>query len=192
MFPTFWILLAIFKDLTNGSPVLANRHPLILLNAVLMAIGWFGVIRMSPLFPITCVRWFLAVKGKISQFEVSVRALPTTTSSPEEFFRELFRLCAELEGANREFNHVTSHGLSLCLFTMVLWGSAFAILPIAIEGTFALVFGVFMVALGSFFMFGFLFYASGVGEQYTRAAGRIAADPGFVLALGEAAAGRQV
>lgn len=80
MFPTLWILLAIFKDLTNGSPVLANRHPLILLNAVLMAIGWFGINRMGPLFLVTCVRWFLAVKGKISQFEVSVRALPTTSS----------------------------------------------------------------------------------------------------------------
>ena len=62
-----------------------------------------------------------------------------------------------------------------------------AILPIAVEGTFALVFGLFWaVAFGSLF-FGFLFYASGVGEQYARAAGRIAADPAFVLALAEAA-----
>ena len=150
-------------------------------------IGTFSVNRPFPAFVVTCVRWFLAVKGKISQFEVSVRALPTTTSSPEEFFRELFRLCAELEGANREFNHVTSHGLSLGLFGMILWSSALAILPIAIEGTFALVFGLFWVAMTTSFLFGLLFYASGVGEQYARAARRIAADPAFVLALANAA-----
>ena len=68
-FPTFWILLAVFKDLTKGSPVLANRHPLILLNAVLFAIGNFGGNRKGTLFQITCMRWFLAVKGKIMQFE---------------------------------------------------------------------------------------------------------------------------
>ena len=54
-----------FKDLAKGSPVLANRHPLILLNAVLFAIGWFDINRKQPLFNITCVRWFLAVKGKM-------------------------------------------------------------------------------------------------------------------------------
>ena len=132
VFPTFWILLAIFKDLTKGSPVLANRHPLILLNAVLFAIGNFGGYRSSSLFFVTCVRWFLAVKGKISQFEVSVLAIPTTTSSVEEFFQALFRLCAELKDANREFNHVTSHGLSMFLVFLVGMSCCMAILPVAI------------------------------------------------------------
>ena len=141
--PTLWILLAIFKDLTTGSPVLSNRHPLIVLNAVLLSISGFDLNRKAPLFNVTCVRWFLAVKGKISQFEVSVLAIPATTSSPEDFFQELFRLCAELTDANREFNHVTGFGFTLSLFAIVFLGCAFAILSIAIEGTFALVFGVF-------------------------------------------------
>lgn len=145
------------------------------------------------MFLITCARWFLAVKGKIMQFEVSVLALPTTTSSSEEFFQELLRLCTELKDANREFNHVTSHGLTLSLCAMICLTCAGAILPIAIKGTFALVFGVFLAVTSSSILFGFLFYASGVGEQYARAAGRIEADPGFILALANRlAAGKEV
>ena len=88
-----------------------------MLNAVLLSISGFDLNRKAPLFNVTCVRWFLAVKGKISQFEVSVLAIPATTSSPEDFFQELFRLCAELTDANREFNHVTGFGFTLCNLT---------------------------------------------------------------------------
>ena len=185
-------MLAISKDLTKGSPVLANRHPLILLNAVLFAIGQFDFWRPLPVFLVFCARWFLAVKGKISQFEVSVLAIPTTTSSPEDFFKELFRLCAELKDANREFNHVTSFGITLNSSSLLVGITAMAMLPIAVEGPFALAFGLFFVAVCWSLFFGFLFYASGVGEQYARAAGRIVADPAFVLALEQAAASQKV
>lgn len=92
-----------------------------------------------------------------------------------------------IRGCESRVYHVTSHSLSLSLFGMILSSSALAILPIAIEGTFALVFCLFFFAMTTLFFFGFLFYGLRVGEQYARAARRIAADPAFVLALANAA-----
>ena len=192
MCPGLWLLLTIFKGLSKGSPVLANRHPLVLLNSAVDAIAWFDTFRLLPATLIFCMRWFLALKGKISQFEVSVLAIPTTTSSPKDFFEELFRSCAELKDANREFNHVTSRGCTSLLLGLLAISVGGAIALIAIEGPFALAFFLFFEALFSSLFFGFLFYACGVGEQYARAAGRIATDPAFVLALEKAAASQKV
>ena len=101
-------------------------------------------------------------------------------------------MCAELKDANREFNHVISLGITFGLLGLLVGIPGFAMLPIAVEGPFALAIGLFFGVFCASFFFGFLFYASGVGEQYARAAGRIAADPAFVLALEQAAASQKV
>ena len=57
MIPGFFVLLTVFKDLTKGEPVLANRHPMFLVNVILFGFGFFDTYRGCMLRFVVARKW---------------------------------------------------------------------------------------------------------------------------------------